>query len=421
MAHKSKTITPKKAYECWMKAGQNDSEAARLLGIHRDTLKKRRLIYIDKNKDILEDGQSDVVVDEPDFKAPFLLKEQRLKDTITSLRRDLKLLKKDAVRAEDVREQIFGLSKYNPNPPAWVIGKKTRADYVMTPNLMLSDWHWGEVIEPDQVDGINHYNRDVSIKRVKKLQESLFQICFDQFTFNKYPGIVVNLMGDMITGMIHQELERTNDQTDQECVLDLVDVLVAFIAELKRAFGRVHVIGVVGNHGRSTQKPMFKNAIATSFDWLVYQIVERFYIEDPHVTFQLPNGFDAYYRIYNNRYMVTHGDRLGVRGGDGIIGSIGPIRRGEYKIRRQKEMIGRPFDTMLVGHYHDYMELPGCSGFVNGSLIGLSEYGHGNRFMPSPIVQGLHFVDQQRISIRAPIYIDDAPHDYAPHWVSVSK
>jgi hypothetical protein len=411
-----KKISPKIAYDAWIKCDQNSSQASKILGIHRATLKKYCDQYMDENPS----AQIEEVEQEP-IKAPFLLKEQRYKDKITNLNRELKILKKETIKAEDIREQIFGLSGKPQNPPEWLIDKETRNDYEMTPNLMLSDWHWGEVVEADQVDGINHYNREVSLSRVKKLQESLFQICFDQLNYNEYPGIVINLMGDMITGMIHQELERTNDQTDQECVLDLVDVLIAFIKEMKRAFKNVHIVGVVGNHGRSTQKPMFKNAIVTSYDWLVYQILERFFINDESVTFQVPNGFDAYYKIYNQRYMVTHGDRLGVRGGDGIIGSIGPIRRGEYKIRRQKELVGHPFDTILLGHYHDYMELPGCSGFVNGSLIGMSEYGHGSRFMPSPIVQGLHFVDQQRISIRAPIYIDGAPVEKTNTWVSVME
>jgi hypothetical protein len=36
---------------------------------------------------------------------------------------------------------------------------------------------------------------------------------------------------------------------------------------------------------------------------------------------------DVHYRVYGLRFLLNHGDMLGVKGGDGII--IGPIMRGE--------------------------------------------------------------------------------------------
>jgi hypothetical protein len=38
---------------------------------------------------------------------------------------------------------------------------------------------------------------------------------------------------------------------------------------------------------------------------------------------------DVHYRVYALRFLFNHGDTLGVKGGDGIIGAIGPIMRGE--------------------------------------------------------------------------------------------
>ena len=32
-------------------------------------------------------------------------------------------------------------------------------------------------------------------------------------------------------------------------------------------------------------------------------------------------------------FLLTHGDSMGARGGDGIIGAIGPIIRGEKRVR----------------------------------------------------------------------------------------
>jgi len=86
-----------------------------------------------------------------------------------------------------------------------------------------------------------------------------------------------------------------------------------------------------------------------------------------------------------------HGHDLGVRGGDGIIGSVGPIMRGRAKMAAFCEARRTPFDTLLLGHWHQHMMLPGV--IVNGSLKGPDEYTLGTlRARPEPAGQALFFV-----------------------------
>jgi hypothetical protein len=75
-----------------------------------------------------------------------------------------------------------------------------------------------------------------------------------------------------------------------------------------------------------------------------------------------------------HRYLLTHGDSLGVKGGDGLIGALGPIMRGTIKLNRQESQIGRDFDTAIMGHWHQYLTLPGL--IVNNSLKGYDEFSH---------------------------------------------
>lgn len=345
--------------------------------------------------------------------------KQAKQDELSRLRSQVKALAREANLHEELRETCFGLARHTPAPPDWLLQPKSKSKYITVPNAQWSDWHWGEVVNRDEVDGFNEYNRDIAERRVKSLVEKTLKVCFDCFKCNDYPGIVVNLMGDMITGTIHKELADTNDRTTNEAILDLLDVCVGAISELAKHFPKVHIVGVVGNHARSFQKPQFKQAVTTSYDWLLYQLLERAFGDNENITFQIPNNLDASYQIFNTRYLVTHGDNLGVKGGDGFIGSIGPIRRGELKVRNFREKLRQGFDVFMIGHYHDYMELPGCSGFVNGSLIGLNEYGKGRRFTPVAPCQGLHFVDEHRLPFRAPIYLDDQPSKKGASWLTI--
>ena len=40
----------------------------------------------------------------------------------------------------------------------------------------------------------------------------------------------------------------------------------------------VHITGVVGNHSRMSQKPRAKFAAGTSWDWLLFQMLERHFL-----------------------------------------------------------------------------------------------------------------------------------------------
>ena len=55
-----------------------------------------------------------------------------------------------------------------------------------------------------------------------------------------------------------------------------------------------------------------KQAAATSFDWMLYTMLEKHYTnaKDKRVQFQINYGFDSYYKIYDVNYLLTHGDRL---------------------------------------------------------------------------------------------------------------
>jgi len=125
----------------------------------------------------------------------------------------------------------------------------------------------------------------------------------------------------------------------------------------------------------------------------------------------VPNEVDAHFAIYGHRFMLTHGDTLGVKGGDGIIGALGPIARGAIKVGRSEAQCGRDFDTLLIGHYHTYIPRgDAVPVLANGSLIGYNEYARLLlRAGPTRPTQALAFIHPKRgITAQWPIYLDGA-------------
>jgi hypothetical protein len=114
-----------------------------------------------------------------------------------------------------------------------------------------------------------------------------------------------------------------------------------------------------GNHGRLTHKMRAKGRNFTSVDWLIYQMLAMHFKDDADTTFYIPDGSDALYRVYNHRYLLTHGDQF--RGGDGMIGMLGPIMRGDHKKRSRNMQINMAYDTMMIGHWHQLIRCAASS------------------------------------------------------------
>lgn len=333
--------------------------------------------------------------------------EDRLRNDVQRLQAEVNVLRKDSLDTREIRRVIYGIAEHSPAPPNWLIegtkrGKKTSG----IPMTLWSDWHWGETVNPEENGGVNEFNREIGKERARKLVENIIDLCFNHMTTPNYPGIVVCLGGDMISGDIHHELSVTNDGYVQQCVMELEDVLIWGIETLADKFGKVFVPCVVGNHGRMTLKPVMKGRVFQSFEWNLYCHLAKYFRNDSRVTFFIPNETDAHFTVLGHRFLLTHGDALGVKGGDGIIGAIGPIMRGTMKVHRSEAQIGRDFDTILMGHWHQYIPLPGL--IVNGTLKGYDEFARLALRAPyDRPSQSLWFVHPKHgITAQWPVYLE---------------
>lgn len=343
-----------------------------------------------------------------------------LRRQIKSLQAELRQATEKAVTEEAIRRRIIGLNEAVTvsEPPVWMTEQTKKHSSPGVPTLFCSDWHTGEVVNPAQINHVNEFNMSIMRERVHALVESAIDLLRIISPKMEYPGIVCPLGGDMISGNIHDELTATNEMNSMPTVLELFGILVGMINRLADVFGKVFLPCVTGNHGRDTHKIWNKDRHATSFDWLLYSFLAKRFENDKRITFLIPDGPDAYYRVFGHRYLLTHGDQF--RGGDGMIGALGPIIRGNHKKRSRNSQIDMEYDTMLIGHWHQYIHLN--SLIVNGSIKGYDEYAYNNNFGFEPPQQGLWITHPQwRMTFRMPVYVDKKRSAKKTEWVAIAR
>ena len=319
------------------------TEAAKLLGINPNTFHSRMAICrangIQPTIKVANKELTDLL---------------EAKDKIRQLESMLHGQREEKLTSDYIKKVILKMSTNKVSTPNWLIKPPKGKTVAGIPTLFASDWHWGEVVDPNQINNVNEYNVAIGQDRAKVMIEKTIDLLKNHVAHSDYEGIVFVLGGDMVSGDIHEELMATNAMEIMPTVIDLFGVLIWCIETLANEFGNVFIPCVSGNHGRNTHKIRAKGRNFTSFDWLLYQFLSKRFEGDKRVQFHIPDGPDAYYSIYGHKYLLTHGDQF--RGGDGVIGALGPIIRGDHRKRSRNAQIDMEYDTMLLGHWHQLIQ-----------------------------------------------------------------
>lgn len=318
-----------------------------------------------------------------------------------------------AQRLNEVEKQLedaqraLGFIEHTENlvidPPKWLTPAKPKTK-TATVVAMLSDTHFDEVVQPSEVNDLNAYNRQIAVMRLENWAANTIKMTKHYLSGMKYDGLVLILGGDIFSGDIHEELTETNADTLPASILFWSEQLCAAIELLQVEFGKVHVVSVVGNHGRLTRKPRMKLRAKTNIDWLLTKMVERYFVKQPAVTFQIPEATDVFFKVYGYGQLVTHGDQA--TGGSGIGGIYPPIMRLRARKAQRYLATGENFTTLWMGHWHQYLPSPGL--IVNGSLKGTDEYAFINNFQHEPPQQALAIITPEHgITIQTPVFCCD--------------
>lgn len=346
-----------------------------------------------------------------------LANEERRRAEARITTRDRQILD---LEAQIERLGLFRVETLDHSAPWMVPQKVLQKQRRGIPNLVVSDMHFDEVVDPAQVEGSNAYDREIAHQRMKTLFENTVKVTRDYTAGLKFEGISLMLAGDGLSGDIHEELSETNEKPMVASYLHWRRELEGWLLGFADEYGKVHVSGVPGNHPRTSRKPRAKFRAESNFDWLILEELAWTLRNDSRFTFQVPTSPDCIVQIYDTNHLLTHGDQF--RGGSGIAGILSPLALGQHRKTRRQMSIGqalsltlgenadayRPvsydFAWMVLGHFHQYFMGRGLA--VNGSLKGYDEYAYTNNFDWEEPQQALWIVTPEHgAAFRAPIFV----------------
>ena len=291
---------------------------------------------------------------------------------------------------DTLRETIVAMPRVTIPPMPKI---KSRTSVGEKAILMISDAHVGEVVDVEQTRGIAQYNFDIFRRRVQYLSDKVVDLLKNKLKGYNFEEIHVAMLGDMISGNIHEELMMTNEYTVIESVHGAAIIMAQFLADMARQFPKVVVPCVVGNHGRMMNKPSAKNRYV-NWDFVFYNMVSLLLQNQKNIEFIIPKSFYMIHKIFDFNALLMHGD-YGINGGFAGIPFYG-VQRASFRLSELLNKEEELLDLIMMGHFHSLTTLDrvhGGSIMMNGSIIGGTEYSVGKMFtsnQPKQMLFGVH-------------------------------
>jgi hypothetical protein len=311
-----------------------------------------------------------------------------LQEYILVLERQNKEMQRLAHKAGTVRQAVLGLSASMPEPPTLIrsTSQQSNAEAIV---LMATDWQWGETVDLHAMDQVNSYSVAIARRRAERFFKTALELSTTYWTGPPPQRLILVLGGDLISGEIHEELAKTNELLSLPALKDVVGSIIGGINLLLDKLGcPIDVIVIPGNHGRTTRRPEHKLYALTNYDNLAGDFIELYYQSSKRKLrprFYTPASGDALVSLYGWNFLITHGDRMGSRGGTGFGGPIYTIARGFKRLTQDYAARKIQLDYIVCGHFHSSYKLD--EGYASASLVGPSEFSRDWRMVPHPASQ----------------------------------
>ena len=314
-----------------------------------------------KVKPYVENGQ----VKWAEGDSPIEVKLARASDDLSRLK---KSGKQSAKYAADIERRLEAMLSIQGEPAMQRFVKMSRSKSegvaVIVP---ASDWHCEEKVFEAATNGKNKFDLVEAEARIKRFYSKIVELVEWQSRLAPVTELWHPLLGDLMTGEIHEDLMETNTLSPTEACVFLRDMICSGINLLiKETKLPIAIPTCVGNHGRTTQKMRIKTSTRNSYEWLLYKTLEKFYANNKRVAFQVGEGYHNNQTILGRKVRFHHGDGLRYNGGVG--GITIPVNKAIAQWDKVEQV-----DFDIFGHYHQFLwNYP--KWVCCGSLMGYSEY-----------------------------------------------
>ena len=270
----------------------------------------------------------------------------QVRDERTALNRRIRNDARNDVLMDLFREEI---RKFNAQPARRRVSHRDMTVHNEAIYAMLSDIHYG--IAYDTAAG--KYNPNIAYDRVLRYAEEIA----DLGELHQIDTCYVSLLGDLISGNIHNVIRVENRENIVQQVIGVSELIAEFLHELSSKFQEVHVNAVSGNHSRLDLNA--DDALrGDKLDELIPWYCKTKLANCDNIVWH-ENVIDATigdFDIYGINYITVHGDY------------DNNLQRSASQIER---MTRQPIDYIVAGHMHvPELRLESIGMIRNGSVCG---------------------------------------------------
>ena len=314
----------------------------------------------------------------------------KLDKKVATYKAELAYYKKlyNQVIASDAKKELIvdAIQTYAPtfdavpvNPPP-AKGKSSEPQVMVA---VLTDTHVGEQVFSSQLMSMNSYDYDIFNRRLSGWASQVINLATFRRNVCPINELIVPMLGDMVSGDIHEELSRTNLDNCMMQMLHAASSIAQALMFLAPHFQTIKVPCVVGNHGRMTRKPPMKDKYM-DWDYLAYQWMAAFCANQKNIQFDIPKSFAHIVEIAGTNVLMFHGDAISGGGSSASISRMIGNMRGVTQFKQALEntivehdgVMPGNFTDVMMGHFHrvDVMDIGTGSAYICGTMKGGDEF-----------------------------------------------
>lgn len=388
--------TLKKSYKAYLAASQNATVAASALGITRSSLQHRLNLAVSRGLVSVKDLKPKP--EETPLKDLVALRAKRVERAD-----DLKAYQALQHEKDEVQKRLDVALALQGAPKAGRYEIPTYKPHgsQAIPILVLSDLHLEEKVDPRQVPGANNeFNLEIGVKRLEKVFQHGLYMTETMRHMAKIDTLCLALLGDMMSGHIHEDLAESNNLSPVETVLHIQEHLGAGIEYLlsKGDFKQILIPCCHGNHARTGEKMRVQTSAENSYEWMLYNIMRREWKHEKRLQWHIADGYHQYLKLHDTVVRFHHGDAVNY--GGGIGGITIPMRKAISNWNTVQRA-----DLSINGHFHQFMD--GGDFLSNGSLIGYNAFALRIKAAFEPPKQAFCLIDHKRgKTLSAEVFVD---------------
>lgn len=313
-------------------------------------------------------------------------RERRAEARRAAAFRKEKQLAADLIRRNKLLEaELTAAMRIQRSRKALVIKSVEGVGSQATAVMVASDWHVEEVVDPRVVNGLNEFNKSVCEERVRRFFRHGLKLVQKEQRAVRIDTLVLALLGDFISGSIHEELVEGNRLLPIHAIIEVQSYLASGIQYLlDNSSLNIIVPCHSGNHGRMTRKVHISTEAGNSLEYMMYVSLAQRFAGEERVKFIVAPGYHTYLDVHGYVLRFHHGHSVRYAGGVG--GLTVPLNKAVAGWNK-----GQVAHLDILGHFHQFFD--GGNFIVNGSLVGYNAFALSIKASPEPPVQTFFLID----------------------------